>query len=76
MNSDDFFKWLRAMALQEGAVCIAPHQREFRRYERDFLDKLRHIPASITASPGQNPYAMAMGRAGKWLMIWIPDDSV
>lgn len=75
MNHDEFFNWLREMARQEGAVCIAPHQREFHnRYEREFLDKLRHIPASITSSPGINPYSAALGKPGKWLMVWIPDE--
>jgi hypothetical protein len=75
-KSDEFFGMLRELARQEGAVCIAPHQREFRRYERDFLDKLRHIPASITSPNGTNPYSMALGKPGKWLMVWIPDDTV
>lgn len=76
MKSDDFFQWLREMAKQEGAVVIAPHPREFRRYERDFLDKLRHIPASITASSGINPYSAALGKPGKWLMVWVPDEQI
>jgi len=75
-KSDDFFMLLRSMAVQEGAICIAPFPREFRRYERDFLDKLRHIPASISSPDGVNPYSMALGKPGKWLMVWIPDSDI
>jgi hypothetical protein len=73
MRSEDFFRMLREMAIQEGAVCIAPHQSVFRRYERDYLEQLRRIPSSISAPQGQNPYAMALGHPGRWLMIWIPE---
>lgn len=73
MNSEDFFNWLRAMALQEGAITIAPHKEPFAHYERQFLDGLRKCPASISAPPGRDPYSMAMGKPGRWLMIWIPE---
>ena len=74
MKGKDLFEWLRTMAVQEGAVTIAPHPGPFRQYQRDFLDKLRHIPASITAPNGVNPYGAAMGKPGQWLMIWVPDE--
>lgn len=75
-KADDFITILRGMMTQEGAICIAPFPREFRRYERDFLDRLRHIPAQITSPPGVNPYSMAMGKPGKWLMVWVPDEDI
>jgi hypothetical protein len=76
MTDDSFFQMLRKLAVDEGAICIAPHQREFRRYERDFLDRMRHIPSSISNPAGTNPYSMALGMPGRWLMVWIPDKEV
>lgn len=74
MKGRDLFDWLRVMAVQEGAVTISPYPEPFTRYQREFLEGLRRIPASITAPPGTNPYAAAMGRPGWWLMVWVPED--
>lgn len=70
---NDFYRWLAEMTVQEGGVVIAPRQEFFRKYERDFLDRLRTVPSSIVNPPGTNPYSMAMGKPGRWMMVWIPD---
>lgn len=74
MRGRDLFNWLRKMAVDEGAVTIAPHREPFANYQRTFLDGLRKIPATIEAPPGVNPYSVAMGKPGAWLMIWVPDE--
>lgn len=71
---NDFYTWLAQMAVQEGGIVIAPRPEHFRKMERDFLDKLRHVPAAIVNPPGTNPYSMALGKPGRWMMVWIPDD--
>lgn len=70
---NDFYRWLAEMAVQEGGIVIAPRPEFFRRFERDFLDKLRTVPASIVNPPGTNPYSYALGQPGRWMMVWIPD---
>ena len=70
---NDFYTWLAQMAVQEGGIVIAPRPEFFRRFERDFLDKLRTVPASIVNPPGTNPYSYALGQPGRWMMVWIPD---
>jgi hypothetical protein len=72
LGGQDFVAFAR-MLLDEGAVIIQPHPEPFRRVERDFLDGLRSIPASISAPPGVNPYSMALGRPGRWAIVWIPE---
>lgn len=71
---NDFYKWLAQMVVQEGGVVIAPKQDHFRVLERDFLDRLRRVPSGIVAPPGTNPFSMALGKPGSWMMVWIPDD--
>jgi hypothetical protein len=61
------------MITDEQCIAIRPHMDEFRRVERDFLEGLRRIPAQITAPTGRNPYAMAMGQPGQYVILWIPD---
>lgn len=70
---NEFFRWLAQMAVQEGGVVIAPYQERFHRDQRKFLDLIRHCPASIINPPGVNPYDAALGRPGRWMMVWIPD---
>jgi hypothetical protein len=61
------------MAVQEGAVVISPHEGPFRAKQRDFLDGIRHIPASIINPPGLNPYSAALGSPGRWIFVWVPE---
>ena len=70
---NDFYRWLAQMAVQEGGVVIAPYPDYFRSQERSFLEGLRRVPASIVNPPGVNPYSMALGKPGRWMMVWIPD---
>lgn len=70
---EEMISLVRKLMLDEGCITIAPRASEFRGYERDFLEGLRRIPAEINAPPGVNPYTMALGRPGRWLMVWIPE---
>lgn len=70
---EEMISLVRKLMLDEGCVTIAPRQEVFRAHERDFLEGLRRIPAEINAPPGANPYSMALGRPGRWLMVWIPE---
>ena len=74
MKGQDLTRFLGKMMLDEGAIVIEPYPEPFRRFEHDFLEGLRRIPASISAPPGVNPYTMAMGKPGRWMMVWIPDE--
>lgn len=74
MKGQDLVNFFARMMLDEGCVVIQPRPEHFRVMERDFLEGLRRIPASVTAPPGRNPYAMAMDKPGRWIMAWIPDD--
>jgi hypothetical protein len=71
---EEVFGFFGRMMLDEGMVIISPKPEPFRRMERDFVDGLRRVPADISAPPGVNPYSYAMGRLGRWVIIWVPDE--
>lgn len=72
-NTEEIVAFITGMMYDEKVVVISPHQDEFRRVERDFLDGIRRIPASISAPPGVNPYGAALGRPGRWMFVWVPE---
>lgn len=74
MKGKDLTDFFARMMLDEGATVIQPYPEPFRPYQRDFLEGLRRIPAHIAAPPGRNPYSMAMGKPGRWVIAWIPDE--
>jgi hypothetical protein len=70
----EIFRMMTKLMGDEGCVTIAPKTEQFRPVERSFLDGIRRVPADITAPAGVNPYGAALGKPGRWLFIWIPDD--
>ena len=69
----EMVRFFTKLTLDEGCVVIAPKAERFRSMERSFLDGIRNVPADITAPPGTNPYAAALGRPGRWLFVWVPE---
>lgn len=72
-DPEQMIAFIMGMIREEGCIVIRPHREPFRVVERDFLDGLRRIPASISCPPGKNPYSYALGQPGQWLITWIPD---
>lgn len=70
---EEVFGFFGRMMLDEGCVVISPKADAFRPRERDFVDGLRRVPADISAPPGVNPYSYALGRMGRWIIVWVPD---
>lgn len=70
---EEMIQLVKRMMLDEGCITIAPRQGNFREVERSFLEGLRRIPAEIQAPPGVNPYTYALGKPGRWLVVWIPE---
>ena len=71
-DTESLIAFLTGMAVDDGAVVIAPREDTFRGRQRDFLDDLRTAPAAISAKPGVNPYTEMLNRPGRWMFIWIP----
>jgi hypothetical protein len=72
-NPAEIIDLMRKLMLDEGCVVISPHQDQFLRVERSFLDGIRNVPATVSAPPGVNPYGAALGHRGRWMFVWIPE---
>lgn len=72
-DPEQIFRFFGKMMIDEGCVVIAPKQEPFMQYERSFLEGLRKVPADIEAPAGVNPYGAALGRRGRWMVVWIPE---
>lgn len=72
-DTDQFLNFLINHAVGDGAIVIAPHKDPFRSRQRNFLDGIRNVPASISAPPGQNPFTEILAKDGRWMFVWIPE---
>lgn len=72
-ETSELMRFLIATAVGEGAVVISPHAYPFQKRQRDFLDGIRNVPASIASPPGMNPFTGPLTKDGRWMFVWIPD---
>ena len=72
-DTGQLLRWLTQMAVQDGAICIAPYPGPMAPKSRDFLEGLRRIPSAISAPPGENPYNRMLRDKGHFLIVWVPE---
>ena len=72
-NTHELMNFLIATAVDDGAVVISPHREPFRRVEREFLDSIRHVPATISSPQGSNAFEQVLRKPGRWMFVWIPE---
>lgn len=74
MDNDDMAGFMARVLVREGAWVVEPSRYHNDSYIRQFLDRLRHIPARITNPPGTSQYKFAeRGVKGRWFFVWVED---
>lgn len=67
----DMFRYIGAIARQEGAFVILPHNGAV----KGLPENLREAPSTVLTPKGRRTNEFAeRGQRGTWMLLWLPPD--